>query len=98
MRRLIGYDRYEGLGAWRALIQLYEILRLYVNFFQPSMKPNEERFGCLSGIGFQLDTNLWPDFSKERWTPSVGPLGGISKVDSAVLVAASKGNSERGRA
>ena len=38
VRRLIGYDRYEGLGAWRALIQLYEILRLYVNFFQPSMK------------------------------------------------------------
>ena len=35
---------------------------------------------------------------KERWTPSVGPLGGISKVDSAVVVAASKGNSERGRA
>ena len=34
----------------------------------------------------------------QRWTPSVGPLGGISKVDSAVLVAASKGNSERGRA
>ena len=34
----------------------------------------------------------------ERWTPSVGPLGGISKVDSAVVVAASKGNSERGRA
>ena len=34
----------------------------------------------------------------KRWTPSVGPLGGISKVDSAVLVAASKGNSERGRA
>ena len=35
---------------------------------------------------------------QERWTPSVGPLGGISKVDSAVLVAASKGNAERGRA
>ncbi len=34
----------------------------------------------------------------QRWTPSVGPLGGISKVDSAVVVAASKGNSERGRA
>ena len=26
VRRLIGYDRYEGLGAWRALIHLYEIL------------------------------------------------------------------------
>ena len=37
-------------------------------------------------------------YQEERWTPSVGPLGGISKVDSAVVVAASKGNSERGRA
>ena len=43
VRRLIGYDRYEGLGAWRALIQLYEILRLYVNFFQPSMKLIEKQ-------------------------------------------------------
>ena len=43
MRRLIGYDRYTGLGAWRALIQLYEILRLYVNFFQPSMKLIEKQ-------------------------------------------------------
>lgn len=38
VRRLIGYDRYEGLQAWRAMTGLYEILRLYVNFFQPSMK------------------------------------------------------------
>ena len=43
VRRLIGYDRYEGLGAWRALIHLYEILRLYVNFFQPSMKLIEKQ-------------------------------------------------------
>ena len=35
---------------------------------------------------------------RERWTPLTGPLGGISKVDSVVLVAASQGNSERGRA
>ena len=41
---------------------------------------------------------LATDADVERWTPSVGPLGGISKVDSAVVVAASKGNSERGRA
>ena len=32
----------------------------------------------------------------KRWTPLSGPLGGISKVDSVVLVAASQGNSERG--
>ena len=38
VRRLIGYDRYEGVEAWRALMQLYEVLRLYLNFFQPSMK------------------------------------------------------------
>ena len=43
VRRLIGYDQYEGLGAWRALIQLYEILRLYVNFFQPSMNLIEKQ-------------------------------------------------------
>jgi hypothetical protein len=38
VRRLIGYDRYEGLDAWKALTALYRLLRLYVNFFQPSMK------------------------------------------------------------
>jgi len=38
VRRLIGYDRYEGELAWYALCELYAILRLYVNFFQPSMK------------------------------------------------------------
>ena len=38
VRRLIGYDRYEGVEAWQALHELYVILRPYVNFFQPSMK------------------------------------------------------------
>lgn len=38
VRRLVGYDRYEGMNAWRALTALYEVLRLYVNFFQPSVK------------------------------------------------------------
>jgi hypothetical protein len=38
VRRLIGYDRFEGLEAWEALTQLYKVMRLYVNFFQPSMK------------------------------------------------------------
>ena len=33
---------------------------------------------------------------RERWTPLTGPLGGISKMDSVVLVAASQGKSERG--
>jgi hypothetical protein len=38
IRRLVGYDRYEGLDAYNALSALYGILRLYVNFFQPSLK------------------------------------------------------------
>jgi hypothetical protein len=38
VRRLIGYDRYEGLEAYNALGEVYAVLRLYVNFFQPSLK------------------------------------------------------------
>ncbi len=38
VRRLIGYDRYEGIDAYNALSELYAVLRLYVNFFQPSLK------------------------------------------------------------
>jgi hypothetical protein len=47
VRRLIGYDRYEGRKAWEALARLYRVLRKYVNFFQPSMKLLEkERRGA----------------------------------------------------
>lgn len=38
IRRLVGYDRYEGMEAYTALSELYAVLRLYVNFFQPSLK------------------------------------------------------------
>ena len=47
VRRMIGYDRYEGARAFTALSALYEKLRLYVNFFQPSMKLiSKERHGA----------------------------------------------------
>ncbi len=42
VRRLIGYDRFEGVEAWRDLTALYGALRLYVNFFQPSLKLMEK--------------------------------------------------------
>ncbi len=46
VRRLIGYDRFEGEKAWEALANLYAILRLYINFFQPSLKlKSKERVG-----------------------------------------------------
>lgn len=38
VRQLVGYDRYEGEVAYRQLSELYRALRLYVNFFQPSVK------------------------------------------------------------
>jgi len=34
----VGYDRFEGEHAYRQLAELYRAVRLYVNFFQPSMK------------------------------------------------------------
>jgi len=38
VRRFTGYARFEGLEAAQLLMGLYEAVRLYVNFFQPSFK------------------------------------------------------------
>jgi hypothetical protein len=38
VRQDVGYDRFEGERAYRQLVELYRALRLYINFFQPSMK------------------------------------------------------------
>jgi hypothetical protein len=47
VRQVIGYDRYEGQQAYRQLTELYRALRLYLNFFQPSMKLlSKERDGA----------------------------------------------------
>jgi hypothetical protein len=47
VRRLVGYDRFEGQAAWDALARLYKVMRLYVNFFQPSLKLlSKERSGA----------------------------------------------------
>lgn len=47
VRRLVGYERYEGVKAWQALAELYATLRLYINFFQPSVKLlSKERQGA----------------------------------------------------
>jgi hypothetical protein len=44
VRQLIGYDRFEGQRAYRQLAELYRAVRLYINFFQPSMKlQNKQR-------------------------------------------------------
>ncbi len=38
VRRLVGYDRYNSRAALEGLNRTYDLLRLYVNFFQPVMK------------------------------------------------------------
>jgi hypothetical protein len=38
VRKLLGYRRFEGLVAARAITRLYAASRLFVNFFQPSFK------------------------------------------------------------
>ena len=38
VRRLVGYDRYGSKAAYECLERLYYLVRLYVNFFQPTMK------------------------------------------------------------
>lgn len=38
VRQLVGYDRFDGMPAYKQLNELYRATRLYVNFFQPSMK------------------------------------------------------------
>lgn len=46
IRRTVGYDRFEGVEAWNRLMSLYRVLRLYINFFQPSCKlVKKERTG-----------------------------------------------------
>jgi hypothetical protein len=43
VRHFVGYERFEGEQAYRQLVELYRALRLYVNFFQPSLKLKEKR-------------------------------------------------------
>jgi hypothetical protein len=38
VRRIIGYERYSSKPAVETLNRIYNILRFYVNFFQPTMK------------------------------------------------------------
>ncbi len=43
VRKFFGYDRFVGIEACRVLGALYTQLRLYVNFFQPSVKLVEKK-------------------------------------------------------
>jgi hypothetical protein len=38
IRRLVGYNRYASKAAYECLERIYNLVRLYLNFFQPTMK------------------------------------------------------------
>ena len=38
VRRVVGYDRYTSKSAYDCLDRIYSLMRLYMNFFQPTMK------------------------------------------------------------
>lgn len=38
VRRTVGYQRFSSKTAYEALADLYTVLRLYINFFQPVLK------------------------------------------------------------
>jgi len=72
IRQFVGYDRFEGLHSYKQLLELYRALRLYVNFFQPSMKLKEKK-RIHSQVKRKHETALTP-FQRLR-------LSGISSND-----------------
>jgi hypothetical protein len=38
VRRLVGYERYASKASFECLEKVYDLVRLYINFFQPTMK------------------------------------------------------------
>ena len=38
VRRLVGYQRYDTKASFECLGRVYDLVRLYINFFQPTMK------------------------------------------------------------
>jgi len=59
VRRLVGYERFEGRNALAIMAELYSISRLYINYFQPSMKlVKKTRIGAK--VSKQYDTAKTP--------------------------------------
>jgi len=59
VRQIVGYDRYEGRRAVQCLQALYQVLRLYMNFFQPVMRmTSKKRVG--SKVTKQYDSAQTP--------------------------------------
>lgn len=43
IRKIVGHERFSGIVAGQAMAQLYQAVRLYVNYFQPSFKLRDRK-------------------------------------------------------
>jgi hypothetical protein len=99
VRRLVGHDRLEGIGAAGELARLYASARLFVNFFQPSFKlAGKQRDGARVSRRYHapatpharlLATGRLAPAAKERLEAEFVALDPIG------LVAAIRGSQER---
>lgn len=72
VRQQVGYARYDTPAALEALADLYRVLRLYVNFFQPQMKLiSKTRQG--SKVTKRFDAARTP-FQRVLASPDVDPV------------------------
>jgi len=53
VRKYVGYERYDCPEAVLAMNELYEVLRLYLNFFQPTFKLQQKKQRVKTGEGRQ---------------------------------------------
>ena len=71
VRRLVGYERLEGVAAAEALARLYSASRLFVNFFQPSFKLAEKtRVGAPSTSATTRPRRLVPASCRRPRSPN----------------------------
>lgn len=55
VRRLVGHDRFAGVAAAQILARLFDVARLYVNFFQPSFKLRDK-----TRVGAKVTRRYYP--------------------------------------
>jgi hypothetical protein len=87
VREFVGYDRYAGPTALQKMREVYRVVRLYVNFFQPSMKLRvKERIGARVRKQYykaktpceQLLESKLPDSTKQRLRSEMSRLDPIA--------------------
>jgi hypothetical protein len=97
VRRLVGYDRYSSREALEQLNRLYQLVRLYTNFFQPVMQlQHKTRHGARVHKVYDQATTPYQRVLKQGvFTPQqqetlaqqyqrLNPVGLLAQIDQAL--------------